>query len=119
MASGLIIKPDPDRDEYVAWSTIVEAPVCLGSADQLVAFFAEHEQHPEEKTRERLARADATGTSSMLGDGAFGDYMIFEQRGRIACSKLADLARCLIAEDLDGAYDLCEPFDDETEVRRE
>jgi hypothetical protein len=118
MASGLIIKPDPDRDEYVAWSTIVEAPVCLGSADDLVAFFADHNQDPEEKTRERIARADATGTSSMIGDGAFGDFMIFEQRGTIACSKLADLTRCLIANNLNGAYDLCEPFGDETEVRR-
>ncbi len=59
-----------------------------------------------------------TGTSSIIGDGAFGDFMIFEQRGTIACSQLADLTRYLIANDLDSAYDLCEPFDDETEVRR-
>lgn len=116
---SIIIKPDRTRDEYVVWSTIVESPLCLGTADDVVAYFAEHRRpEPEAETRDRIARADATGTSSHIGDGAFGDYMIFEQRGTIVCSKLADLTRRLIAEDLGGAYDLCKPFDDEVAVRR-
>lgn len=118
MAGGLIIKPDPARDEYVAWSTVVESPLCFGSAEEIVAFYAVYDEAPGGKTRERIARADATGTSSVIGDGEFGDRMIFEQRGWIACSKLTDLTRRLVAEDRDGAYDLCEPFEYETEVRR-
>ena len=118
MAQGLILKPDPERDEYVVWSNIVEAPLALGTAEEIVQWLGLHDQAPADKSRERIARADATGTSSMIGDGAFGDYMIFEQRGTIACAKIAALTRCLINEDLDGALALCEPFDGETEVRR-
>jgi hypothetical protein len=54
----------------------------------------------------------------MIDDGVFGDAMIFEQRGWIDCANLADLTRRLVAGDLQGAYDLCRPFEDETEVRR-
>lgn len=118
MPGRLIIKPDQGRDEYVLWSTIVEAPLALGTAAQITEWLMHDQKEPVHVTRERIARADATGTSSVDGDGAFGDFMIFEQRGTIACSKLADLTRCLLNDNLDGAYDLCEPFDDKTEVVR-
>jgi hypothetical protein len=114
----LIIKPDPSRNEYVAWSTIVESPLCIGDADDIVVFLAQQYHSPESEARKRIARADATGTSSHDDEGAFGDFLIFEQRGTIDCAKLADLTRCLIADDLDGAYDLCKPFDDSAEVWR-
>lgn len=117
MTSGLIIKPVADVDEYVVWSNIVEAPLFVGDRAAVLRHLGPGGGEGD-STGERLERADRDGTSSRIGDGCFGDYMIFEQRGYIDCPKLGELARLLVAGRRDEALDLCRPFEDEAEVRR-
>jgi hypothetical protein len=50
-----IVKADPNEDFYVEWSTVVDAPIRWGTAAEVTA------------RRDRIARADATGTSSFDG----------------------------------------------------
>lgn len=50
-----IIKPDPNVDLYVEWSSVVDAPTAWGTAEYL------------KLSPERKERADRTGTSSMQG----------------------------------------------------
>ncbi|MFE9099867.1 hypothetical protein [Actinomadura geliboluensis] len=72
-----ILKPDPDRDLYVEWSTIVDAPVGHGTRAEWVA---------EGIAPARLDRADRTGTSAYrpLAVGAWDDaeLMVAEPLGR-------------------------------------
>lgn len=49
-----IVKVAPDRDAYLEWSTVVDAPVSVGVRDAFVAEYGE----------ERVARADVAGTSA-------------------------------------------------------
>lgn len=110
-----IVKPSPDRDEYVEWSTIVEAPMRIGSRADFVRELGQG-------VASRLDRADETGTTSYPPprgpqDGAWGDVLIFEQRGTISCAKLSEFTHLLLDGDLQGALRLCEPFEDEDRVR--
>ncbi|WP_439947224.1 hypothetical protein [Streptomyces sp. BBFR109] len=69
--------------------------------------------------KSRLDRADATGTSSHTGDGAWDDAgFIAEQRGWLRRDRLGDYAQLWLADRQGEAFDLLEPFEDETEVRR-
>jgi hypothetical protein len=61
-----IIKPDPDVDFYLDWSTIVDCPTFWGSRAELEAFSF------VETAPERFDRADATGTSAI--GGFFGGF---------------------------------------------
>lgn len=56
-----IIKPDPDVDLYVDWSTVTDTPLGWGTADQL-------DLKPVHKER-----ADLTGTSSVHGFDGWDD----------------------------------------------
>ena len=53
-----IIKVSPDRDAYVEWSTVVDAPVSVGNR---AAYAAEHGE-------DRLRRTDEAGTSARFFD---------------------------------------------------
>lgn len=53
-----ILKPKPDEDFYVTYSTIVDAPVLWGTRDEIW-----HED--PDAFRNRLDRADETGSSAM------------------------------------------------------
>lgn len=90
----IVIKAAPDRDLYVDWSTIVEAPAFIGTRTEMLAYLGrqEHADHPMNDPNGRLDRADATGTS------AAGDYSFFG-----ACAR----------GDLDACYALVDPFDRE------
>ncbi|UDL16524.1 hypothetical protein SEA_ZOOMAN_283 [Microbacterium phage Zooman] len=61
------IKPEPDVDLYVWWSTIVDAPIMWGTRAE---FMEQYESDREmmfdfgRDFEERLDRADATGSSS-------------------------------------------------------
>ncbi len=115
----IVIKAAPDRDLYVGWSNVVEAPVWLGTRDDALG-----QGCPES----RLRRADETGTSckrdpesSYTGplDGAWDDKgFIAEQRGWLPRARLGDYAVAYAEERMEDCWDLLEPFDDETEVRR-
>lgn len=107
----IIVKAAPDRDLYVGWSNVVEAPTGMWTRAEALAYGF---------PRSRLDRADRTGTSSMVpGSGQWDDIgFIAEQRGWLQRDRIADYAQALFAGDENAAWDLLEPFEGETEVRR-
>jgi hypothetical protein len=110
-----IVKPDPGRDEYVEWSSIVESPTRVGSRADFLRELGVGELG--NRTADRLDRADRTGTTSHLREGAWGDSLVFEQRGTIACARLGEFTHLLFDGDLQAALRLCEPFEDLDHVR--
>ena len=106
----LLVKAAPDRDMYVGWSNVAEAPAGVWSREAAI----EYGFPPS-----RLDRADQTGTSSHIGDGAWNDSgFVAEQRGWLRRDRLGDYAVEYLHGDLQAAFDLLEPFEGETEVRR-
>lgn len=106
----LIVKAAPDRDLYVGWSTICEMPAGVWSRETALEYGF---------PKSRLDRADATGTSSLIKDGAWDDTgWIAEQRGWLRRDRIGDYAVEYLHGDRQAAYDLLEPLDGETEVRR-
>jgi hypothetical protein len=107
-----VIKPDRDSDFYVGWSHGVEAPVIAGTRAEMLA-----EDCPES----RLRRADETGSSyypEAPGCRWDDSGLIAEQRGHLPRRNLAAYTVACTENRMDDAWDLLEPFDDETEVRR-
>lgn len=108
----LIVKASKDRDLYVGWSNVAEGPTGVWSRAEALAYGF---------PRSRLDRADADG-SSALGDYRPGlwddDGFIAEQRGILRRDRIGDYAQRYLAGQEDAAFDLLEPFEGETEVRR-
>lgn len=104
----VVIKPSPDRDEYVVWCTTTEAPAAAGTRAEVLTWLTEdwYRQHPlchplgAGAPAERLARADATGTSAM-GGYAFGqwgeDLFRYSSRGYLRRGDLYSAALLLEA----------------------
>lgn len=107
----LIIKAAPDRDLYVGWSNNVEAPTGIWTRAEAIAY-----GFPPS----RLDRADKNGSSATgYNDGHWDDEgFIAEQRGWLRRDRLGDYAQAYAREDYNAAWDLLEPFEGETEVRR-
>jgi len=107
----ILVKAAPDRDLYIGWSNNVEAPTGIWTRAEALNYGF---------PRSRLDRADRNGTSSMVpGSGQWDDDgFIAEQRGWLRRDRLADYAQAYAREDYEAAWDLLEPFEDETEVRR-
>jgi hypothetical protein len=115
----IIIKPERHRDLYVGWSNVVEAPTWLGTRAEALA-----QGCPES----RLRRADETGTSQMRDpmssytgplDGAWDDTgFIAEQRGFLPRARLGDYVTAYAEGRMEDCWDMLEPLDDATEVRR-
>lgn len=109
-----IIKAARDRDAYLEWSTVVEAPVAIGSR---AAFVVEHGEA-------RLERADVQGTSAQFFDwpsptqqeGGWDDAegLIYMQRGFLRRDRFADLYD-LLATDINAEIpdEMLTPFEDE------
>ena len=96
---------------YVAWSDIVEAPLWCGNRAQAAEYGY---------TEERIARADEFGTSSMRRWYAWDDNgMIAEQRGFLPRRYLRAYALLYAHDELQGAFDLLEPFEHGMQVRRD
>lgn len=55
-----VVKPVPERDEYIVWSTIVDAITWWGSAEVIM------KENPD-ITQNRINVADMFGTSSIHG----------------------------------------------------
>lgn len=107
---ALLVKCRKVEDFYVAWSEETEAPVWYGTAA---------EARKEGYTEERIARADRTGTSSIPGFYAWDhDCLIAEQRGYLPRRFLRAYTLLYDFSYDQAAYDLLEPFDGESEVRR-
>lgn len=120
-----IIKVSPDRDLYMEWSSIVEAPTFIGTRAETTAYLLEpkdglHETtiaHPE-AVEQRLARADLTGSSGYPPFGCDWDDHgeIFQQRGYLPRSRFGEFCDRYLAAGDDGepdVADLLEPFEDE------
>lgn len=61
-----IIKPRPDEDFYLRWSTIVDAPTAWGTRAELTEALSHYGS--EEAAPGRFNRADRSGTSAAGGD---------------------------------------------------
>ena len=107
-----VIKPDRGEDFYVGWSHVVEAPVWAGTRAEAI----EDGCPPS-----RLRRADETGTSMLDSSGLAWDHggLIAEQRGYLPRSRIAAYVTAYMEDRMQDAFDQLEPFDDETEVRRD
>ncbi|NEA21598.1 hypothetical protein [Actinomadura bangladeshensis] len=102
-----ILKPEPDRDLYIEWSTIVDAPVGHGTRAEWVA---------DGIAPARLDRADRTGTSAYrpLDVGAWDDaeLMVAEPLGRrrlLPRDHLIDYTLALYRGAVTDAYGLTRP----------
>jgi hypothetical protein len=101
----LLVKAAPDQDLYIGWSNISERPSGAWTRAEALAY-----GFPPS----RLNRADETGTSSQIGDGAWSDSgFIAEQRGWLRRDRLGDYAAVHLDGNREAAYALLEPFDDE------
>ena len=104
----LILKAAPDKDLYIGWSNTCEMPAGVWSRETALEYGF---------PRSRLDRADETGTSSHIGDGAWDDKgFVAEQRGWLRRERLGDYAVEYLTGDREAAYALLEPFDDEPAV---
>jgi hypothetical protein len=109
---GEVIKPDRSKDFYVVWSHVVEAPAWAGTRAEAIA---------DDCPPSRLRRADETGSSFMPeAPGCRWDDtgLIAEQRGYLPRRNLAAYVTAYMENRMDGAWDMLEPFEGETEVRR-
>jgi hypothetical protein len=106
-----VIKPGRGTDFYVGWSHVVEAPVWMGTRAEAIDAGC---------PPSRLDRADVRGTSIRDDFGCDWDDkgLIAEQRGFLPRASIAAFSRAYAENRMDDAWDLLEPFDDETEVRR-
>lgn len=59
---SFIVKPNPDRDFYVRWSTIVDDATACGSRAELTEYLTKFKPYWEADPA-RFERADETGTS--------------------------------------------------------
>lgn len=64
-----LIKPHPDRDEFVVWFSVPDGPVAAGTRAEIERW---GQQHGEPMTGQHFATADATGSS--YGAGNSGDW---------------------------------------------
>lgn len=120
---NIVMKIDRERDLYVIWSSVVESPAYIGTRAEVAVELERDTPRgyaplPGNSPEDRLARADATGTSAMYDsppfDGAFDDSgMIVEQRGWLPRADLGRFVDAVIADDMDAAYGVLQPFEDE------
>jgi len=107
----LIVKAAKDRDLYVGWSNVCEMPAGVWTRAEALAYGF---------PRSRLDRADENGSSDLsCKDGWWDDAgFVAEQRGWLKRDRLGDYAQLWLADRQDEAFDLLEPFEGESEVRR-
>jgi len=116
----MVMKEAPDVDFYVEWSSVVEAPTACGTRDEIARVIGGD-------VAERLARCDATGTTSLWvetagmrdrypEEGAWDDdSFIYMQLGILTRAGVFELARRPMGADVS---DLLTPFEDDAEVAR-
>lgn len=123
-----ILKEAPDVDYYIAWSSIVEAPLFGGTRDEILPYLWESDDRKPDRIREtdpshpenRLKRVDECGTSALWGnprDGAWGDGgEVYMQRGVVSRANLFVLTRRLGEDEYADVTDLTEPFERDEET---
>lgn len=121
-----VIKAAKDRDLYLYWSTVVDAPIWVGDRAELADYLqgeyrADHPHSipsPGHSPADRIARADRTGTSALdIATGAWDDETLIVMAGspddgwyHIRRDRLSDYAERLLADDEAGAQALLECF---------
>ena len=113
--STSIIRTHRDKDEYVVWESIVEAPVFAGNYAGTEAYLRDlaSQKHTVAEARERMERARDRGTSALWADGLDWDgnrSLIYEQRGVVKVEDMWELTRRLVHDE--DVSDLLEPFED-------
>lgn len=97
-----IVKINPEDDLYTYWSTIVDAPLFLGTRAELTDYLLREARDAGVETAadERFERADRTGTSSVDGFYDWGEKdFIVEQRGVVLRADIPELVRCIQARE--------------------
>lgn len=119
-----IIKAARDRDLYMEWSTRVDAPTCIGTRAQMLAYLEQTTSRVLADAAEvRVRRADETGTSATFDpnspsfrgpfSGAWGDAgLIVVQRGWLPRARFAEFLDAY-RTDPTKAHTLLDPLDDE------
>ena len=108
----LLVKTARDEGMYVGWSNSCEQPAGMWSRESAIAY-----GFPPS----RLERADENGSSVANGytSGHWDDPgFVAEQRGWLKRDRLAKYAVLWLDGHHDAAFDLLEPFEGESEVRR-
>ena len=115
-----VIKPHRDKDQYVYWSEIVDAPHCWGTREEILTYLQELDAGPIPE--QRMDRADEFGTSALWGSPriySFDDEnrsVIYEQRGTVKVENLWDFCNSLLAAGPEWE-EFITPFeDDESEM---
>ena len=118
----VIIKQDPDRDEYILWSDFTDTPIAVGTRVEMIPYVDQVDPPRETPggTAARFDRADRQGSSMIPYSHGWWDdeRMIYEQRGWLRREHIAEACRLRLSGREVEVWDLLEPFDDETEVRR-
>ena len=118
---SFIVKPVRDRDEYVVWSTVVDAPTAVGTRTELLPVLLEMYGY-EAGDPARFDRADEHGTSAHgpwfgWSEDEFPLGNMHWEPGpasyQVRRANLATYARADIAEDTAACLALVEPYDDE------
>jgi hypothetical protein len=124
MMGRFVVKADRDRDLYLIWSTVVDAPIWVGDRAELVKeLWAEYRrEHPHSTPNAghgpdaRIRRADETGTSALDCDWyGWDDETFMVMAGapddgwyHLRRDRLADYAEALLRDDEAGARALLE-----------
>lgn len=120
----LVIKPVRDRDEYVAWSTIVDAPLAGGNRADMLKWVAGASgmNRGQGGAAELMDRVDEVGTSIKQDPDStypwrFGEWtddsFIYEQLGTVKRVDLYPMVRLLVEGREREALDLLDPFEEE------
>lgn len=103
---GLLVKAAPDKDQYVLWSTVCDMPGGVFSRETALEYGF---------PRSKVDHADAHGSSSRVGDGAWDDKgWVAEQRGWLRRDLIGEYAVEYLHGDREAAFALLEPFEDES-----
>jgi hypothetical protein len=115
----VIIRQAPDLDEYVVWCTSSERFVAVGDRAEIARDAAELEPERDDLDA-RLDHLDLHGSSMIPYTLGWWDHeaLIYEQRGLLPRRYLYLAALLQIASRHDEVWNLLEPFEGETEVRR-
>lgn len=95
-----IIKPSPDEDFYIDWSSITEAPCYWGTREHMA-------REVEPGDGKRFDRADQNGSSAMHSAGTFwGRDEIFMQQGIVPRANMRALCERIEAAGGDSSIDV-------------
>jgi hypothetical protein len=108
------IKPRPDKDFYVLWSTVVDDVVGYGTRKEVEALILEDRiSWIRHETERAFARAD--NTEHRLGrEGLIVSNGPEGRAGLLSLDRLYDYAQLLIADEPARAASLVDPFPDES-----